>query len=46
VFPVKYELGFYMPEDKILHSHSREHFKFYMLLWLSLRRCRHLIVEL
>jgi hypothetical protein len=24
VFPVKYELGFYMPEDDILHSHRRE----------------------
>jgi hypothetical protein len=24
VSPVKYELGFYIPEDDILHSHSRE----------------------
>jgi hypothetical protein len=24
VFPVKYELGFYIPEDDILHSHRRE----------------------
>jgi hypothetical protein len=24
VSPVKYELGFYIPEDGILHSHSRE----------------------
>jgi hypothetical protein len=24
VSPVKYELGFYMPEDDILHSHRRE----------------------
>jgi hypothetical protein len=23
VSPVKYELGFYIPEDDILHSHSR-----------------------
>jgi hypothetical protein len=22
--PVKYELGFYIPEDDILHSHRRE----------------------
>jgi hypothetical protein len=27
VLPVKYELGFYIPEDDILHSHRREHFK-------------------
>jgi hypothetical protein len=24
VSPVKYELGFYIPEDGILHSHRRE----------------------
>jgi hypothetical protein len=27
VSPVKYELGFYMPEDDILHSHCRENLK-------------------
>jgi hypothetical protein len=27
VSPVKYELGFYIPEDDILHSHRRENFK-------------------
>jgi hypothetical protein len=25
--PVRYELGFYIPEDDILHSHRREIFK-------------------
>jgi hypothetical protein len=25
--PVKYELGFYIPEDDILHSHRRENLK-------------------
>jgi hypothetical protein len=30
VFPVKYELGFYIPEDAILHSHYRENLKSYM----------------
>jgi hypothetical protein len=25
--PVKYELGFYIPEDRILHSHRRENLK-------------------
>jgi hypothetical protein len=27
VSPVKYELGFYIPEDDILHSHRRENHK-------------------
>jgi hypothetical protein len=27
--PVRYELGFYMPEDDILHSHRRENLKPY-----------------
>jgi hypothetical protein len=30
VSPVKYELGFYIPEDDILHSHCRESFKSYI----------------
>jgi hypothetical protein len=29
VSPVKYKLGFYIPEDDILHSHCRENFKSY-----------------
>jgi hypothetical protein len=29
VSPVKYELGFYIPEDDILHSHRREELKSY-----------------
>jgi hypothetical protein len=29
VSPVKYELGFYIPEDGILHSDSRENLKSY-----------------
>jgi hypothetical protein len=32
VSPVKYELGFYIPEDVILHSHRREHLKSYIAL--------------
>jgi hypothetical protein len=27
VFPVRYDLGFYISEDGILHSHRRENFK-------------------
>jgi hypothetical protein len=27
---LKYELGFYIPEDDILHSHRRENLKSYM----------------
>jgi hypothetical protein len=30
VSPVKYELGFYIAEDDILHSHRLENFKSYM----------------
>jgi hypothetical protein len=29
VSPVKYELGFYIPEDDILHIHRRENLKSY-----------------
>jgi hypothetical protein len=29
---VKYELGFYIPEDDILHSHRRESLKSYIAL--------------
>jgi hypothetical protein len=32
VSPVRYELGFYIPEDYILHSHRREHLKSYIAL--------------
>jgi hypothetical protein len=32
VSPVKYELGFYIPEDDILHSHCRENLKYYIAL--------------
>jgi hypothetical protein len=31
VSPVKYELGFYIPEDGILHTHRRENLKSYTL---------------
>jgi hypothetical protein len=30
--PVKYELGFYIPEEEIRHSHRRENFKSYIAL--------------
>jgi hypothetical protein len=32
VSPLRYELGFYIPEDRILHSHRREHLKSYIAL--------------
>jgi hypothetical protein len=37
VSPVKYEMGFYIAEDDILHSHSRENLKSYIALtgWAS-----------
>jgi hypothetical protein len=30
VSPVRYELGFYIPEDDILHSHRRENLSSYI----------------
>jgi hypothetical protein len=30
VSPVKYELGYYIPEHDILHSHRRDKLKSYM----------------
>jgi hypothetical protein len=40
VSPVRYELGFYIPEDGILHSHRRENLKSYIALtgWTLQRR--------
>jgi hypothetical protein len=35
VSPVKYELGYYTPEDDILHSNRRENFKPYKVELLS-----------
>jgi hypothetical protein len=32
VSPVRYELGFYIPEEGILHSHRRENLKSYIAL--------------
>jgi hypothetical protein len=32
VSPVNYKLGFYIPEDDILHSHCRGNFKSYIAL--------------
>jgi hypothetical protein len=29
--PVRYELGFYIPEDDILHSHRSESLVFYVI---------------
>jgi hypothetical protein len=36
MFPVKYELGFYILEDDILHSHRRENLKSYTESFLCL----------
>jgi hypothetical protein len=40
VSPVRYELGFYIPEDGILHSHRRENLKSYIAVtdWALWRR--------
>jgi hypothetical protein len=44
MFPARYELGFYIPEDGILHSQSRENLKFYNLKVIGLGLI-HLAVE-
>jgi hypothetical protein len=33
VSPVRYVLGFYIPEDDILHSHRRENLKSYLIYY-------------
>jgi hypothetical protein len=33
MFPVRYELGLYIAEDDILHSHRRENLKSYNVLF-------------
>jgi hypothetical protein len=33
VSPVRYELGFYIPEDGTLHSHLRENLKSFILVF-------------
>jgi hypothetical protein len=40
VSPVRYELGFYIPEESSLHSHPREDLKPYTALtaWALYRR--------
>jgi hypothetical protein len=38
VSPVKYEQGFYIPEDGILHSHRRENLESYMIRHRSFRQ--------
>jgi hypothetical protein len=38
VSPVRYELGFYIPEDDILHSHCREHLKSYTAFFVLVLR--------
>jgi hypothetical protein len=41
MFPMRYELSFYIPEDDILHSLRREKLKSYIVLidWAIYRRC-------
>jgi hypothetical protein len=34
--PMKYELGFHIPENDILHSHRREYLKSYITTGLAL----------
>jgi hypothetical protein len=43
VSPVRYELGFYIPEDDILHSHRHENLKSYKvgLVYFLLYKARY-----
>jgi hypothetical protein len=40
---VKYELGFYIPEDGILHSHRRENLKSYCIYLARYARVSRLV---
>jgi hypothetical protein len=40
MFPVGNELGFYIPEDHIVHSHCRENLKSYIALCYIFASCR------
>jgi hypothetical protein len=43
VFSVRYELGFYIPGDGILHSHRRQNLKSYInRIWIVYRFIEHL----
>jgi hypothetical protein len=45
VFPVKYELGFYIPEDDILRGHFRENLKSFTLqVYLCSRTSREMVL--
>jgi hypothetical protein len=36
MYPVRYEVGFYIPEDGILHSHRRKNLKSYFRIhWVT-----------
>jgi hypothetical protein len=39
VSPVKYGLGFYIPEDDILHSGRRGNLKSYIFCYVAFRSC-------
>jgi hypothetical protein len=41
VSPVKYELGFYIPEDGILHNHRRGNLKSYRCYVISVQMCKY-----
>jgi hypothetical protein len=43
VFPVRYEVGFYIPENDILHSHRCEHFRSYPLMLIYMEKYQTLL---
>jgi hypothetical protein len=47
VFPVRYELRFYIPEDGIIHSHCRDDLKSYKSAVYNVQNCaRHTVFTL
>jgi hypothetical protein len=39
--PVRYELGFYVPVDGILHSHCRENLRSYTACLVRIQQTKH-----
>jgi hypothetical protein len=42
--PVRYELGFFIQQDELLHSHRRENFKSYIVRRALCEQC-HLLMH-
>jgi hypothetical protein len=45
MFPVRYEMGFYIPGDGVLHIYCLENLKFYVTKYSVLQNARNKLVE-